>query len=297
MPDVVLSTWLRPGEVAMKAALESRQNGGDLLDWLTEGLAAAEADPDLIAIGRGSVPNSDGELELDASIMRGDTLDAGAVCGLQGIAPAIRVARKVMEETEHVMICGRHARRFAIQHGFNPENTMTAESIRRYEEWRKSPEGCYAYVHTIEDEVHEPPHDTVTMLGLSGGRLAAASSTSGMPFKLPGRVGDSPIIGAGIYADDEIGAAGATGWGEELWKAAASFRAVNWMEQGRTAQEACEAVVDHMARRHPGVLAKPSVVLALRKDGDFGAAVIGGDFDLWVTDEQGTRSIVHHARA
>jgi isoaspartyl peptidase/L-asparaginase-like protein (Ntn-hydrolase superfamily) len=300
VPEVVLSTWLRPGEVALRAALSARERSGDILDWLTEGLAAAEEDPELIAIGRGSVPNRDGEIELDAAIMRGDTLAAGAVCGLQGILPAIRAARWVMERTEHVMLCGGQARRFAIEQGLRPQNTMTAEAIRRYDEWRNAGPGRAAYVHSIEDEglsPTEPIHDTITMLALKDGLCAAASSTSGKPFKLPGRVGDSPIVGAGIYADDEVGCAGATGWGEELWKACASFRAVQLMEQGRSAQEACEATVDHMKRRQPGCLALPCVVLALRRDGDLGAAVIGGEFDLWVEDGSGPRSIHYDDRA
>lgn len=278
--ETILGTWFQPGELAVNVASERRRNGGSLLDAVEAGLTAAEADVNLIAIGRGSLPNSDGELELDASIMEGTHLSAGAVCAVRGILPVISVARRVMERTPHVMLAGDQARRYAIEQGFVPQNLITPEVCRRYEEYLASPERAKAYVHTVDDQI---PHDTVTMLACDDvQRCVAASSTSGMPFKMPGRVGDSPIVGAGIYADDEAGCAGATGLGEELWKACASFRAVEYMRQGRTAQEACEAVVAAMQRRQPASRETICVVLALRPDGDFGAAVTTGKFDLWV---------------
>lgn len=276
--STILSTWNEPGEVAIRAALTAQKAGGGLLDILEKGLTASEDDPHLIAIGRGSLPNTDGELELDASMMEGKNLTCGAICGMRGILPAISVARKVMEETPHVMICGDQARRFAMEKGFLPQNLMTEEAIRRYEEFLASPENNRRYVHTADD----PPHDTVTMLGVMNGTCAAASSTSGMPFKMPGRVGDSPIVGAGIYADDEIGCAGATGWGEELWKACASFRTVQNIKAGMHPKAACEETIRHMHRRHPNGFKLPSVVLALDMEGNFGAATGGCDFDLWV---------------
>lgn len=277
---VLLSTWQEPGQVAIEAAWKARQSGADLLSTLEAGLSAAELDPDLMAIGLGSLPNADGELELDAAIMDGRDLSAGAICAMRGIVPAISVARRVMADTPHVMIAGEQARRFALQQGFRPQNLMTAANIERYEEWLKNPlEAEKRYVHSASED----HGDTVTVLGLEeGGHCAAASSTSGISWKRPGRVGDSPIIGAGIYADDEVGCAGATGLGEELWKACGSFRAVEYMRQGRTAREACEEVVRQMVRRQPASLSMMCVVLALRKDGDFGAATTTGEFPLWV---------------
>ncbi len=277
---VLLSTWQEPGQVAIEAAWKARQAGADLLSTLESGLAAAELDPSLMAIGLGSLPNADGELELDAAIMDGRDLRAGAVCAVKGICPVISVAKRVMEDTPHVMLAGGQARRFAIQQGFRPQNLMTAENIARYDEWRQDPARAERrYVHTVSED----HGDTVTMLGLeNGGHCAAASATSGISWKKPGRVGDSPIIGAGIYADDDVGCAGATGLGEELWKACASFRAVEFMRQGRSAQEACQAVVEQMVRRQPASLSMMCVVLALRNDGDFGAATTTGEFPLWV---------------
>ncbi len=275
----ILATWKEPGQVAIETAWAARQAGADLRTTLERGLSAAELDPTLLAIGLGSLPNSDGELELDASMMDGRDLSAGAVCAVRGICPVISVARMVMEKTPHVMIAGEQARRFAIENGMRPQNLMTEEAIRNYEVWRKSPEQLESeYLHAVEKT-----HDTVTMLALEPpGHVVAASSTSGWAFKKPGRVGDSPIIGAGIYADDEVGAAGATGLGEELWKAAASFRTVECMRRGMSPQEACEDTIRQMVRRQPGALVMPCVVFALSKEGDFGAATTKDEFPLWI---------------
>lgn len=260
--------------MAIRAAWATKSAGGGLVDSLEAGLSAAELDPNLIMIGLGSLPNAEGDLELDASIMRGSDLMCGAVCAVRNIVPVISLARKVMEETPHVMIAGDQARRYAMEQGFEARQTLTGAVIEKWEEWRQSPERIRVYEHTHSD--------TVTMLGLVDGKMAAASSTSGLPFKQPGRVGDSPIFGAGIYADDEIGAAGATGNGEELWKAVASFRAVENMRQGMSPQEACEAVARHMIRRQTKSQELPCVVFAMSKNGEYGAATTKEEFPMWV---------------
>ncbi len=279
MSTTILSTWQRPGEVAIRAAYEARRTGADLLTTLERGLAAAEEDPDLIAIGRGSVPNSEGVLELDASMMEGRELRAGAVCAVQDILPVISVARLVLEKTPHLLLAGEQARRFAIQHGFEPQDLTTPHSEERYRLWQEQQPEIAEYVHASTDKLG----DTVTMLALEPGpHLVAASSTSGLPFKQPGRVGDSPIIGAGIYADDEVGAAGATGNGEALWRAVASFRTVDAMRRGLGPQEACEETIRHMMRRQPHDKKLPSVVFALSKEGEIGAACCIRQFELWI---------------
>ncbi|HEY3781915.1 MAG TPA: N(4)-(beta-N-acetylglucosaminyl)-L-asparaginase [Fimbriimonadaceae bacterium] len=276
----LLATWREPGKVTIDAAWKARDGGADLRTSLEKGLTAAELDPEQLAIGLGALPNSDGELELDASMMDGTDLNAGAVCGLRGIVPAISVARRVLENTPHVMLAGEQARRFAMSQGFEPQNLMTPDNIRRYDEWKKDPvEIEKEYVHSATEHYG----DTVTMLGWeSPGHVVAASSTSGLSWKLPGRVGDSPIIGAGIYADDEIGCAGATGWGEELWKGVVSFRAVEFMRTGSSPQEACDQVIKQMLRRQPNSHEMACVVFAMDNKGNFGAANTKGEFPLWV---------------
>jgi isoaspartyl peptidase/L-asparaginase-like protein (Ntn-hydrolase superfamily) len=275
----ILATWREPGKVAIDAAWKVRQSGADLRTTLETGLATAEFDPTLVAIGLGARPNSDGDIELDASMMDGSDLLSGAVCALRGIVPAISVARKVMEDTPHVMLAGDQARRFAIEKGFAPQNLMTTDSCRNYRQWKLENRGLGEFEHVADPE----NHDTITMIGLEDQKhLVAASSTSGLAYKLPGRVGDSPIFGAGVYADDEVGAAGATGWGEELWKACASFRTVEFMRQGMTPIEACEATIRHMLRRQPKAKDSMSVVIAMNKEGEFGAACTTNEFPMWI---------------
>jgi N4-(beta-N-acetylglucosaminyl)-L-asparaginase len=278
MSTLFLATWEKPGQTAVEQAWAKRQTGGNLRDCLEAGLAACELDPTFLAIGLGSLPNADGELELDAAMMDGENLEAGAVCSLRGIVPAISVAREVLEKTPHVMLAGEQARRFALQMGHEVRQTMTPRSIELYEEWRKD-RLHEAYIHSEADI--DDHADTVTMIGLDEGHLVAASATSGLAWKMPGRVGDSPIIGAGIYADDEVGAAGATGYGEELWKACASFRTVERMRAGLSPQEACEDTIRHMMRRLPRAMDMACVVFAADREGRVGAAINTGVFHLW----------------
>lgn len=289
-----LATWREPGKVAVDTAWQARQDGGDLLTSIEKGLAACELDPEFLAIGLGSLPNQDGELELDASIMDGADLSAGAVCAVRGICPVISVARLVKDKTPHLLLAGDQARRFAIEQGFEPRNLMTAENVRRYEEWRCNKiSATQEYVHSPTEQHHG---DTVTMLGWEEpGHVVAASSTSGLSWKLPGRVGDSPIVGAGIYADDEVGCAGATGLGEELWKGVASFRAVEYMRQGKSPQEAADATIYQLLRRQPGSTEMPCVVFCMNNRGEYGAATTRGEFPLWICEEGQIRMQVYEA--
>lgn len=296
----ILSTWREPGKVAIDAAQLSDQRGSDLCQILVDALSASELDPNLIAIGLGSLPNADGVIELDASIMDGLDLSAGAVCSVQDICPVIQVANLVRTQTPHVLLAGSQARRFALEHGFQAQDLTREPSQKKYEEWKTSEKSFTKrdYIHAINDlksaEKAAGQHvgDTVTVLGWeSGGHVASASSTSGLSWKLPGRVGDSPIIGAGIYADNEVGCAGATGYGEELWKGMASFRAVEYMERGASPQEACEKVIHHIHRRQPHSRHLQCVVLAMNQVGNYGAATNSGIFTLWVYQNGSVQSI------
>ena len=163
-----LGTWEKPGEKAVKTAWQSHQAGRNLRSALEDGLAACELDPTFLAIGLGSLPNSDGELELDAAMMDGADLEVGAVCAVRGIVPVISVARRVMEDTRHNMLAGDQARRFAIEKGFRPQNLVTAEVARQYDLWRAGQTSDREYTHTSDDH-----GDTVTMLGLQDGHLVA----------------------------------------------------------------------------------------------------------------------------
>lgn len=273
MSTVFVSTWKDAGEPCIRKAWETYRQTGELLGACEQGLIEVELDPRYRAIGLGGLPNAEGEQELDAGMMDGATLRAGAVCAVRGIVPVISVARKVLEETPHLMLAGGQARRFAEAHGFEARCLHSQESLAAYDEWRHN---------RREAEVAHLVHDTVTIVGREDpGHVVAACSTSGLAWKMPGRVGDSPIVGAGYYADDQAGAAGATGVGEDIWRFMLSYRAVENMREGMTAKEACENAVRRMVERKPDTREQVSVVFAVSRSGDWGAAASKGGFTAW----------------
>jgi len=237
---VVLSTWDFQLPVNEKA-YEILQGGGNLLDAVEESISLVEADPRITSVGRGGYPDRDGHVTLDACIMdeRGR---AGSVVFLEHISHPISVARLVMEKTPHVILAGDGALQFALEHGFKKENLLTQEAKDAYEKWLQ--ESKYSPV------VNERNHDTIGLVVRDRkGNLAGGCSTSGMAWKLHGRVGDSPIIGAGLYVDNEIGAATATGIGEAVIKIAGSFLIVELMRQGKTPQDACRLALERMVQK------------------------------------------------
>lgn len=270
MPEpVVIATWSF-GPIAAAAAAALLHQGRPALDAAIAGAQAVEDDPTVNSVGYGGLPNSAGVVQLDACVMDGASLGCGAVAGVENIRHPAALARLVMEKTPHVLLVGEGARLFAVQEGFALENLLTPESLADWERRRPgSPK--------VPAPGGVPPfsHDTVTVLALdSQGHLAGACSTSGLAHKRPGRVGDSPIIGAGLYADDSAGAAGATGVGEEVIRLGGSLLIVEALRAGRGPQEACEAAVRRLiaTARRRGVKPARVAVLALDPKGNVGAS-------------------------
>jgi isoaspartyl peptidase/L-asparaginase-like protein (Ntn-hydrolase superfamily) len=265
MRTVFVATWTF-GEPCVRAAWEHWAEHHDLMGAIEHGLTQIELDPTVKSVGYGGMPNAEGVVELDAGVMEGREMRSGTVGALQGIVPAISVARRVLEETPHVMLAGENAQKFAIEHGFRPRQLLTKESIERYESWREEQTKAMT-AHDTHDT-----HDTCTLVGVHEGHAIAGCTTSGLAWKVPGRVGDSPVLGAGIYADDEVGGAGATGLGEDIWTYLLSFRAIEGMRNGLSPMGACEAAVRAMVLRRPSTAQRTTAVFAVSKTGEWGAA-------------------------
>jgi len=267
---LVLSTW-RHGLAANMAAWKILSSGGRALDAVESGVRVSEADPEVTSVGYGGRPDRDGKVTLDACIMD-EQANCGSVAFLQHIKHPISVARKVMEKTPHVMLSGDGALQFALDNGFKKEDLLTAEAKRDWEEWLKTSK--YKPVINIEN------HDTIGMIAMDrNGDLSGACTTSGLAYKMHGRVGDSPVIGAGLYVDNEVGAATATGVGEEVIRICGSFLIVELMRQGRTPLEACKEAISRIVKRSPKDLSDVQVgFLAINKNGDFGAYALREGF-------------------
>ena len=267
---IALSTWDH-GIPANKAAMIIMNNNGSSLEAVEAGVRQTEADPLSQSVGLGGRPDRDGHVTLDACIMNSNG-DAGSVAFLRDIKHPISVARKVMEQTDHVMLVGEGAKRFALDNGFKEENLLTDKSKEEWLQWKED--------NSIKDSWGpNDEHDTISTLARdNNGNLSGACTTSGLAYKLHGRVGDSPIIGAGMYVDNEIGAVGATGKGEEVIKTCGSFLVVELMRQGYSAMDACKEAVNRILRKQSG---KPDFqigYIALRKDGQIGFSAIHDGF-------------------
>lgn len=283
MPEpVVIATWPF-GKLAVDTALPLVKSGKPVLDAVIAGAQAVENDSNVRSVGFGSVADRIGRLTLDSCVMDGKTLSCGAVAGLEHIRSASAVARLVMDKTPHVLLVGEGAKWFALKNGFELEMPHSIEGVREWFEKHpsnKKKDGKNNAPPEVfgPDDINiidEHNHDTVTVLGVDkDGRMGGVCTTSGLAYKLPGRVGDSPIIGAGLYVDDQAGAAGATGVGEEIIRISGSHFVVEQMRAGKSPQEACELACKRVnataARRgvHPANLA----FLALDPKGNVGAA-------------------------
>ncbi len=288
MPNpVILSTW-KHGLAANEAAWRVLSTGGSALDAVEQGVRVSESDPAVHSVGLGGRPNRDGIVQLDAAIMDGRSGRVGAVAALEWIENPVSVARLVMEKTSQVLLAGAGALEFALAHGFKKTNLLTEDSMSLWKAWKRG-EG-------------RPPwetHDTIGMCALdSHGNLAAACTTSGLAWKLPGRIGDSPICGAGLFCENGIGAACATGVGEEALQTCGSFLVVELMRQGRTPEEACHEAcrrICQRASRESNAYGKPTppgnvMYLALRADGEYGVWSVskGCEYALQYSDMPNT---------
>jgi N4-(beta-N-acetylglucosaminyl)-L-asparaginase len=261
-----------------RAGWDELAAGGSPLDAAVRATNVSELDPEDVTVGYGGDPNEEGVPQLDAAVMSGpDGNIAGAVAGLEGIRTPSSVARLVMERTDHLLLVGAGALRFAKLHGFREEDILSDRGRLNWLRWKEAMPG--SYYHTYGGRKPEGG-GTIVVLAVDGsGGIAGASSTTGHRFKIPGRVGDTPIIGAGLYVDNDVGGAGATGHGEESIKVCASFLAVEKMREGLSPGEACTYVCRRVADRHYGNPMFNLKVIAVAKDGEVGCCSLRGTHD------------------
>jgi len=289
---MVISTW-DFGIAANQAAWEILKNGGRALDAVEAGVKVPEGDIKNVTVGKGGYPDRDGHVTLDACIMD-ENGNCGAVLAIEHVTHAISVARLVMEKTPHVMLAGEGALQFALENGFQKENLLTPDSEKAWKEWLK--EAKYAPVMNIENQHFSPNklpgnqynHDTIGMLAIDAqGNMSGACTTSGMAFKMHGRIGDSPIIGAGLFVDNEVGGATSTGVGEEVVRTVGSFLVVELMRQGYPPEEACKEAVKRIIHKKPAKAKEIQVgFLALNKKGEYGAYALQKGFSFAVCNQE-----------
>jgi N4-(beta-N-acetylglucosaminyl)-L-asparaginase len=269
-------------EKVLTPAWKTFKDTNNILDAIEAGGNVCELDPSDTSVGYGGLPNERGIVTLDASFMYGPTYKCGSVASMEGIKRACSVARLVMERTDHELIVGPGATEFAVAHGFPIENLLTEEARIEWLKWKEN---------LSKDDDWLPPADgnyqkikghtgTINVLGMgSNGEVAGSTTTSGLFGKLPGRVGDSPIIGAGLFVDNEVGAAGATGRGEELLRTCGSFLLVEKMRAGMSPQQACEEVLERIMYVNGGMEKCDFNVkmVAFNKNGEIGCASMRGN--------------------
>ena len=279
---LVIATWKT--DLAVETAAKVLEKGGAALEAVEEGCRIEEANEKGQSVGKGGLPDRDGNVTLDACIMD-EKGNYGAVLGVKNIKHVISVARKVMEDTPHVMLVGEGAEKFAVSKGFEREDLLTEASKKAWKKWKIKSE--YKPIINIEN------HDTIGMLAIDKkGNISGACTTSGLAYKMAGRVGDSPIIGGGLFVDNEVGGASATGLGEEVLKTVGSFLIVELMRQGKTPQEACEEAIGRIVNK-PGKNYKNFQVgyIAVNKQGETGAYSIHEWFSYNVYKEKVNKNI------
>jgi isoaspartyl peptidase/L-asparaginase-like protein (Ntn-hydrolase superfamily) len=280
---VVLSTW-NHGLAANDVAWKILASNGTALDAVEKGVMVTEADFSNLSVGLGGLPDRDGHVTLDASIMD-EKGRCGSVAFLERIKHPVAVARMVMEKTPHVLMVGEGAQKFALDNGFKLESDkLSAESEKAYKEWLKTSD--YKPVINIEN------HDTIGMIALDeNGSLSGACTTSGLAYKMHGRVGDSPIIGAGMYVDGDIGAACCTGLGETVLRICGSHLVVELMRQGLSPTQACKKAVERLVAKNPNYKDVQVGFLALNKNGEHGAYALQKGFNYAIADQSGNKLV------
>ncbi|MEP7007379.1 MAG: N(4)-(beta-N-acetylglucosaminyl)-L-asparaginase [Sphingomonas bacterium] len=293
----IVSTW-DFGATANDAAFARLRSGGSLLDAIEAGAMVPEADPNNHSVGYSGYPDRDGHVTLDAVIMD-DTGQVGAVAALEDTVHAISVARRVMEKTPHTLLVGAGATRFARDQGFEQRTLLTPESEKAWREWLKT--AHYSPQANSENARFHTPggaldHDTIGLLARdANGRLAGGCTTSGMAFKMRGRVGDSPQVGSGLFVEAGVGGATSTGLGEEVTRVAGTARVIASMRAGHSPQAACEEVARHIAKLRGAAIRGVQVgFLALDPHGRVGAFCLLPGFTYAVTDMAG-RTVIHKA--
>jgi N4-(beta-N-acetylglucosaminyl)-L-asparaginase len=293
VPMIITSHTNETGHEALRQAWPILDGGGRAMDAVERGANVIEVDPEDTTVGYGGLPNADGVVQLDASCMDGRTYNAGSVGAIEGIKTPSSVARLVMERSDHVMIVGRAATEFAKSFGFVEEDLMTPTSREMWLRWRERHDSDDFWgppVHlrgrggdSPSDAMMRGPveyeHGTTNVLAVdANGDVAGVTTTSGFSWKIPGRVGDSPIIGAGLYVDNSVGAAGATGRGEDVIKSCASYFIVMRMRDGRTPQQACEDAVEMIVDRYRAIgndYVPGEKFVAINKAGEYGCVSMG----------------------
>lgn len=273
---IFVATW-NFGKAACERSREVLTSGGSVADAVERGINVTELDESNSTVGVGGAPNANGVVQLDACFMKGERQQAGSVAAIEGYPNPVSVARRVMETTKHVMLAGADAASFAKQQGFPAKDLLTEKARKNWLKWKAEQK---------QGTIPAGSHDTIALLGLDAkGNLAGGCSTSGLAYKLPGRVGDSPLIGSGLYVDGQVGAAGATGVGENVLRYCATFLIVEFMRQGKSPTDACEAAIRRVAegdQKDPSELSINFV--ALNKAGVIGAAGTDAGFRMAVVD-------------
>ena len=280
LPVVLCSRGEKWGMKVLTPVWEILSQNGNVLDAVEQGANVVELDPEDMTVGYGGLPNEEGVVQLDASVMYGPTHNCGSVASLERIKTPCSVARLVMERTDHMLLVGEGALRFAKAHGFKEEDLLTEKARIRWLKWKENlsnQDDWFPPADGIYEQDEERTSGTINVLGIDrDGNVAGITTTSGLAWKIPGRVGDSPIIGAGLYVDNEVGAAGATGRGEEVIRTCGSFFVVEKMRSGMSPQKACEAICQRIIDINggPKKVSFTDKFVAVNKDGDVGCAAI-----------------------